>query len=138
MSGREGRLLPPMTDETAAYWQACREGRLALQRCGDCGNWQFYPRTLCTRCDSARLSWQTASGRGQVETYTVVHVPLTPAYAADVPYVVALVRLQEGPRLMTNVIDCAADEVRIGMPVEVVFEAWTDAVVMPQFRPAAP
>lgn len=131
-----GKLLPEPTIETEPYWQGCRDGQLLLQHCAACGQWQFFPRLMCVACGGEQLEWKPASGRGTVETFTVVQVPLTEAYAADLPYVVALIRLEEGPRMMTNLVACEAMDVWIGMPVEVTFEQWSEAVVMPQFRPA--
>ncbi|HEX7038199.1 MAG TPA: Zn-ribbon domain-containing OB-fold protein [Pseudomonadales bacterium] len=130
------KFLPQPTVETEPYWQGCREGRLLLQRCTACGNWQFFPRLFCVVCERGSLEWQPASGRGAVESLTVVHVPLSEAYAADVPYLVALIRLEEGPRVMANLVECAPDVARIGLPVEVTWERRSETVVIPQFRPA--
>lgn len=131
-----GKFLPQPTVETEPYWQGCREGRLLLQRCTACGHWQFFPRLFCVVCEQRELEWQQASGRGTVESFTVVHVPLSEAYAGDVPYPVALIRLEEGPRMMANLVECAPEDVRIGLPVEVTWERRTETVVIPQFRPA--
>jgi uncharacterized protein len=131
-----GKFLPEPTIETEPYWQGCRNGQLLVQHCAACGQWQFFPRLMCVACGEEHPEWKPVSGRGTVETFTVVHVPLSEAYSADVPYVVALIRLEEGPRMMTNVVACEPADVRIGLPVEVIYEPWSDAVVMPQFRPA--
>ena len=121
---------------SAEYWAACRRHELLVQRCRDCGTHQFYPRILCTACPGRLLDWVRASGRGTVRSFTVVHRPLSEAFAADVPYVVALVALAEGPTMMTHVVGCDAEAVRIGLPVEVVFDNRPDGVTLPMFRPA--
>jgi uncharacterized OB-fold protein len=136
MSPHEGKFLPRPTPETATFWAGCREGRLLIQRCTACGQHQFYPRMVCTSCSSARLDWVEASGRGKVRSFTVVRRPVTEAYAADTPYVIALIELDEGPTLMSNVVDGDPARVSIGMPVEVLFEAWSDDITMPLFRPS--
>ena len=128
--------LPVPTVETAEYWAGCRRRELLIQKCADCGHHQFYPRILCEACGGRSLAWVTASGRGTVTSYTIVRRAVSEAYAPDVPYVVALIRLAEGPTMMSNVVACPADQVRVGMPVEVTFEAWSDTVTMPLFRPS--
>ena len=85
---------------------------------------------------SEQLEWREASGRGTVETYTIVTRAVSDAYAADVPYVIALITLEEGPRLMSNVIGCDVESVKCGLAVEVVFERWSDEITMPKFLPA--
>ncbi|MBI1966095.1 MAG: Zn-ribbon domain-containing OB-fold protein [Betaproteobacteria bacterium] len=120
---------------TAPYWAAARERRLALPYCTDCGRHHFYPRSICPHCSSARIEWVAASGRGEVYSFTVVHRAPSPAFAAAVPYVVAIVALEEGPHLMTNIIGCAPDAVRIGMRVRVTFRATGGDVTLPVFEP---
>jgi hypothetical protein len=130
------KFLPQPTVETAPYWQGCRNRQLLLQHCKACGHWQFFPRLVCVACNQERLEWEAASGRGTVESFTVVHVPLSEAYAQDVPYLAALIRLEEGPLMMTNLVSCKPADARIGMNVEVTYQRWSETVVMPQFRPA--
>ena len=129
------RPLPIPDAQTAPYWEAAREHRLVLPRCGDCGRFHFYPRALCPHCASASLSWAPASGRGSVYSYTVVHRAPSPAFAGELPYVVALIELEEGPHLMSNVVNCAPDAVRIGMRVKAVFRDFEDGTVLPVFAP---
>lgn len=136
MSGASGKFLPISTPETAFWWENCRAERLLIQHCGDCGSHQFYPRSYCTSCSGDSLEWVEAAGLGTVSTFTICRVPVAEAYAADLPYVVALVRLQEGPTLMSNITDCDPESVRTGMPVEVVFESRTEEITLPQFRPS--
>ena len=130
------KLQPTPTPESAAYWEACNEGRLVIQRCGACGHHQFYPRLLCTRCMSGDLGWHEASGQGRVKSFTIIRRPVTEAYADDVPYVVALIELAEGPTMMSNVVGCDPESVAIGMEVAVDFERRTEAIAVPVFRPA--
>jgi uncharacterized protein len=126
--------VPPVTPDAAPYWQGARERKLLLQRCGACGTVRFYPRALCPSCWSDGADWIEASGRGRVHSYTVIHRPPAPAFAARVPYVVALVDLEEGPRMMTNVVGEGAHDVRIDDPVRVTFEERAGGFVLPQFE----
>lgn len=103
------------------FWDAVERGQLLVQRCRRCGHHQHYPRALCVGCWSEDVEWTAATGRGRVWTHTVVHKPGHPAWQRDVPYVLALVELEEGPRLVSNVIGIAPAAVRVGMSVEAVF-----------------
>ena len=131
------RRLPTPDAATGPYWAAAREERLVMPHCGDCGHYHFYPKTLCPKCSSAQLEWKQCSGNAVVYSFTVIHRAPSPAFAALVPYVVATVKLAEGPHLMTNVIGCAPDAVRIGMPVRVVFRKMSDDITLPMFEPIA-
>lgn len=137
MNGHMDKFLPRPTPESAPFWQGCRDHKLLLQYCVACGKHQFYPRVICANCMSEQLEWREASGRGTVETYTIVTRAVSDAYAADVPYVIALITLEEGPRMMSNVIGCDVESVKCGLAVEVVFERWSDEITMPKFRPVA-
>jgi uncharacterized OB-fold protein len=129
------RPLPTPDAATSPYWAAAREERLVMPRCRDCGHYHFYPRTLCPKCSSAQLEWTPCSGEAAVYSFTVIHRAPSPAFAALVPYVVATVKLAEGPHLMTNITGCAADAVRVGMPVRVVFRKMSDDITLPMFEP---
>ncbi|MDQ6774488.1 MAG: Zn-ribbon domain-containing OB-fold protein [Candidatus Dormibacteraeota bacterium] len=111
----------PLPDaDTAPFWKAAAAGRLEIQRCLDCGLWVFYPRSVCPGCGGAALEWAATSGRATVYSYTVVH--RAPAeFRDEVPYVVALVDLEEGPRLMTRLLGVEPGQARVGLPVEVEF-----------------
>ena len=137
MNGHMDKFLPRPTPESAPFWQGCRDHKLLLQYCVDCGKHQFYPRVICANCMSEQIEWLEASGRGNVETYTIVTRAVSDAYAADAPYVIALITLEEGPRMMSNVIGCDVESVKCGLAVEVVFERWSDEITMPKFRPVA-
>lgn len=129
------RPLPAIEPATKAYWQACREGRLEFRYCSRCQWYIHPPRPVCPRCYSAQLTFKAVSGKGRVHSFTVNHKPWFPGQ--EVPYVVALVELREqaGLRLMTNIVDCTPDEVRIGLPVRVKFEVLSDEVGLPLFVP---
>jgi len=127
--------LPRPSEDSAPYWEAAQRGELRMQRCGECAHVRFPPALLCPRCLAERFEWVALSGRGTVYSWIVVHQSQHPAFNVDVPYNVAIVELQEGPRLHTNVVQCGNDEIRIGMPVEVVFERVNDDCCLPKFRP---
>ena len=137
MSGSYRGALPQPTPETKPYWDAAREGRLLLPWCEDCGQPHFYPRNICPHCGGARLAWRQASGRGRLHTYVINHKPAE-GFEDRVPYVIAVVELEEGPRLMTNIdiADPTPETLRIDMAVEVAFRAVTETVTLPVFRPA--
>ncbi len=137
MTGEYRKPLPRPIQTTRPFWEGAKAHELRLQRCRACGEHIFYPRVLCPHCLSEDLEWVRASGRGRVYTYTVVRRPAHPAFKDDVPYVLAIVELEEGPRLTTNIVGVPPEEVHIGMPVEVVFEDVTDEVSLPKFRPVA-
>jgi len=127
--------LPTIDAESRPFWQALRERRLAIMRCGACGEHFFYPRLLCPHCHDAAVEWVDASGRGKIYTFTIARRPAGPAFKADVPYVVALVELEEGPRLMTNIVTSDVESLRIGQAVRVVFDDVTDEVTLAKFAP---
>lgn len=128
-----GIPLPRPTALSRPHWDGCREGVLRVQRCRDCGHFVFIPQPVCTRCHTDALDWVTSTGRGTVYSYTVVHRPPRPAFA--VPYVVAIVELEEGWHMLTNLVECRPEDARVGMPVEVAFRAMSDAITLPYFRP---
>ncbi len=118
------------------FWEAARQGRLVIQQCRDCGKFVFYPSVVCEACLSDRLEWREVSGRGTVESYSTVYRPFTKEFAEDVPYTVALVRLEEGPMLLTWLAGVEPDAAEIGMKVEVTFEKMSDEISLHRFRPA--
>jgi uncharacterized OB-fold protein len=130
----DGRPLPWANPTTRPFFEAAREHRLALQRCPRDGFF-FYPRSRCPSCFGTDFSWETVSGRGQVYSFTVDRVGHVPALRALAPYAVAIVELEEGPRMTARLVDCDADAVKVGMPVSVSFEDVEDATLV-HFRPA--
>jgi hypothetical protein len=129
--------LPKINADTAAFWEGCREHELRIQKCGECGHLRWPPAFLCPRCLSGKTELVRASGRGTVYSYTVYRVAFDPAFRGDLPYVVALVALEEGPHLVTNIVGCDPSAVSCDMPVEVVWDDVTETVSLPKFRPAA-
>lgn len=126
--------LPTLNDENRAFWDACRAGRLSLQQCAGCSHIRYPISPFCPRCLSADFAWSAVSGRGTVFSYVVFHRAYHAGFKPDVPYNVALVQLEEGPRLYSNIVGTPNDQVRIGDAVEVVFDAVTDEVTIPRFR----
>ncbi len=137
MTGQSEKFLPQSRPGTETYWNACRQHELLIQRCSECGTHQFYPRIFCTSCSSKAVDWVPASGHGKVLTWTVVRRAVSAAYAADVPYIIALIELQEGPVMMSKVSSCEPESVCSGMAVEVSFEDWSEQVSMPVFIPTS-
>jgi uncharacterized OB-fold protein len=129
--------LPTPDDDTRPFWDAARDGRLLIKRCASCGRAHHYPRPFCPYCWSRDVDWEQARGSGTVYTFSVVHKNDLPPFNERVPYVAAIVELDEGPRMMTNVVDCAIDDVEVGMPVEVTFRAIDEDVTIPVFRPGS-
>ena len=126
-------FAPPETEATAPFWEAARTGRFVLPRCRSCSEFFHYPRLFCPFCGASDPDWQEVSGKAQVYSYTIVPLRMRPVPDEwPVPYVVALVELDEGPVLMSNVVGCAPEDVHIGMPLQVTFG---DEDV-PVFRPA--
>jgi len=137
MSEHSGKVCPQSRPGTEPYWQACKRHEFLIQCCKECGHYQFYPRIICTSCSSRKVEWVPASGGGAVLTWTVVRRAVSNAYAADVPYIIALIKLHEGPVLMSIIRGCEPESVRAGMAVEVSFENWSDQVSMPVFVTAS-
>lgn len=130
--------LPKADPLTKPFWDSLNRRAMEVQRCEDCSSFVFYPRNLCPGCGSRDLRWTPVSGRGTVYSLTIVHRAPAAAFKGDTPYVVALVELEEGCRMMSNVVEVQADpeHVRIGMPVEVVYDRVTADTTLPKFRPA--
>jgi uncharacterized OB-fold protein len=126
--------VPQPTPETAPFWAGTLAGELRIQRCNACGRYYFYPRPFCRYCASRDVEWRTVSGRGRLLSYVINYRPLPPA-APDRPQIIALVGLEEGPRMLTNIVGVAADPERLPLdaPVRVSFEARGDQA-LPVFR----
>ena len=115
-----------------------KQGKLMLPKCEDCGKPFFYPRVLCPFCQSRHIGWIQASGRGKLYSFEIAHQNFNPAYKIKPPYIFAMVELEEGPRMMSNLINIEPDPAHIqcDMPVEVVYEKLTDTITIPLFQPA--
>lgn len=128
------QVVPEVVPLTAPYWEGAREGRLMVQRCTSCGLLWHPPEHICPRCQTDRIEWVAAAGSGTVYSYTVVTHATHVAFEGKTPYLVALIDLAEGPRVVSGIRDCAPGDVYVGMPVEVTFET-VGSVVLPQFVP---
>jgi uncharacterized protein len=128
----------PVPDEISApFFKGAREGKLMLQHCSGCERWSFPVRERCPHCFAGRLEWRQASGRGTLYTFTVMHQVMNPGFASAVPYNVAQVDLEEGVRMVSNVVGIRNDALRVGMKLEAVFEDVGESVSLPKFRPIA-
>lgn len=128
--------VPTVSPEAKPFWDATAEGRLVLQRCSDCGSVIWYPRAHCPSCSGARLELFEASGRGIVYSFTVIRRGGAGPYRDCMPYVLAYVELDEGPRLMTNLVDCHVDSIEIGAAVEAVYHRTGEGPALVRFHPA--
>ena len=133
---RPAKPLPELEGLAKEFYAFCRQGELRFQRCSGCGAWRHVPREMCAACGSFEWEWSKSSGRGRVFTWTVVARALHPAFAQDVPFAPAVIELEEGVRLLSQVVDCAPEALCVGMPVEVVFDAATPEIALPRFRRA--
>jgi uncharacterized OB-fold protein len=128
------RPLPEVTPLTEPFWAAAREGRLVVQRCEACHAHQFPPEVACTHCGAPNLAWTPVSGRATLYSWTVAHPPLLPYFAERAPWPVVAVQLEEGPRLVTNLLDVPVEEYEFGMPLVAEFEPVSDDVTLVVFR----
>jgi uncharacterized protein len=124
---------PVITPETKPFWEAAGEERLILQWCPRCEEFIWYPRSLCPGCMSTGLEWVQASGRGVVYSYAVIRHPELRDYGPAAPYLLAYVKLEEGPVVLSNLVDCTAEEVAIGEPVHAVFHHTDDGTALVRF-----
>jgi uncharacterized OB-fold protein len=130
------RPIPKPTPETQEFWDGARRGELRIQRCRSCGRAYFFPRPFCPNCSSRDVEWFTASGKGRLYSYVISH---RPAYGFDdfTPYVIAVVQLDEGPRMMTNIVgvEPKPENLPVDLPVEVTWEQLDDEISIPLFKP---
>ncbi|MEM9357260.1 MAG: Zn-ribbon domain-containing OB-fold protein [Pseudomonadota bacterium] len=133
MSG--DRIIPQPTPETQHYWDGAKRGELLLQKCKSCNNVYFPPRPFCPECGSRDVEVVKASGKGRLYSYIINHMK-APGY--EPPFAVAVVELEEGPRIMTNILECepTPEALQLDMPLEVTFEELSDEISLPQFKPA--
>jgi uncharacterized OB-fold protein len=129
------RPIPVPDLHTAPFWEHVREGRFALPHCESCARHHFYPKGACPHCGSSRITWSEASGRGEVYSFSVVHRPPGPAFKEDVPYVIAIVKTEEGPHLLSRIVDVPPEAVSVGMKVKVRLLKVSDETSLPVFSP---
>jgi uncharacterized OB-fold protein len=129
------RPLPLPTEDTEAYWEACHRGKLTASKCGACGHAFLPPARICPKCLSSEVTMATMSGRAKVHSFIVVHRPQHPAFFEEAPYLVAIVELDEGPRMHTRLAEVDPKDVRLGMEVEVFFQKVDDEISLPMFKP---
>ena len=134
MSDLVPKPKPRPAPESLPYWQAAREHRLALPKCEDCQKFWFPPSRTCPHCLSANFSFKNVSGKGKIFSFVTFHRVYRPAFANDVPYVVALIELDEGPRLLSNIMGATHDQVKCEMRVEVVFDDYDEDISIPKFK----
>ena len=129
------RPRPDPSRDTKGYWEGAKNHQLVLQRCLGCKAFRHHPRQMCPECHSLEYEWAPASGRGTIYTFAIVNQVLHPFWADKAPYNVVLVELEEGIRIVSNLVDCPNESIHIGMPVTVVFEDVSREISLPLFKP---
>ena len=129
--------LPEITTTTKPFWDGAKRHELLAYKCQNCGT-HYYPVTNCMACDNPKMEWVRVSGKGKIYTFIVYDIAYHPQWEKNIPYNVAWVKLDEGPIMMSNVVDCPNDKLHIDMPVEVVFDEVTDEITLPKFKPVQP
>ncbi|MEW6184681.1 MAG: Zn-ribbon domain-containing OB-fold protein [Thermodesulfobacteriota bacterium] len=127
--------VPIANADTRPFWEACNRNELIYQHCLSCGKAQFYPRALCAVCGAGTLEWRISKGLGTVHTFTINYRPPDDTFASDVPYIISLVDMDEGFRMMLNIQECPPEAVRIGMRIRVIFES-REGQKIPQGTPS--
>jgi uncharacterized OB-fold protein len=128
--------LPTIEDDTRPFWDAAKEGRFLIRKCNACGAVHHYPRTFCPACWSEDVEWLEASGRATLYTWSTVFMNDLPPFNERLPYIAAVVVLEEGPKVMTNMVDCDGADLSVGMPVKVLYREIADGITAPFFAPA--
>ncbi len=129
--------IPIPSAEAQPYWDGLRDGKLLMPRCDACGKYWFPPSLLCPHCNATKWTWTSTSGGGRIFSFVVYHRVYHPGFAGEVPYAVAVIELDEGPRMISNVIGIAPDKLACDMRVEVVYQPITETITLPKFKPAA-
>ena len=130
------RPIPTPEGLNAEFYAHCAAGKLAIQRCSDCEAWRHLPRYMCPECGSEKWTWQNVSGDARLHSWTVTHRAMHPAFANDVPYVVGVVELAEGPRLVAPIRNVRAEDLTLDQPLRLAFERLSDEIALPVFHPA--
>lgn len=128
--------LPTIEDESRPFWDGARAGKLMIMRCNACARAYHYPRPFCPNCWSDDVGWLEASGRATLYTFSTVYINDLPPFKEQLPYIVAMVDLEEGVRMTTQLVDCGEGAARIGMPLQVTFRPLSDTLALAVFRPA--
>jgi uncharacterized OB-fold protein len=127
--------LPKPNADTQPFWDGCCEHKLRFQKCKACGHIRWPAGVVCPRCHSQEAEWVESSGKGKAYSFAVFHTVYEPSFARDVPYVVAIIELEDGPHFLSNIVGCPPGEVRCDMPLELVWEDVTPEFSLPKFRP---
>ena len=135
MTTQYEKPVPEITDENRPFWEGCKQGELRLQKCSNCGHIRHLS-PACPQCLRADHQWVAASGRGTVYSWIVVHQRYNRAFEEDLPYNVTIVELEEGPRMVTSLAEIENEDIKAGIPVEVVFDRVTDEITLPKFKRA--
>jgi uncharacterized OB-fold protein len=128
--------LPVRTEENAPFWDSAKRHALEMQQCGGCGRFRYPVAEYCPRCLSPEFEWQPVSGKAELYSFIIVHQRYDPSFADDLPYNVAVVELEEGPRLVSNIVGIPNGEIRVGMPLSITYEDVTEEFTLPKFQPA--
>ena len=128
--------LPIINEDNAPYWEYAKKHELRMQKCSRCGYIRFPVSIVCPRCHSLEAEWTKLSGKGKVYSYIIYHQAYHPSYKDDIPYALAIIQLDEGPRMESNITDCHLEDIKIGMPVELYFDDVTEDISLPKFKPA--
>lgn len=136
MTQAYSKPLPVTDEDTQPFWDYCKQHELRVQKCKSCGELHYPPSPICPHCLSMDLEWAKLSGKGEVYSFIVVRRRYHPGFAPDIPYTVAIIETEESIRMLSNVVGCKPEDVRIGMPVEVFFDDVTPEFSLPKFKPA--
>jgi uncharacterized OB-fold protein len=128
--------LPVPTPVSRPFWEGLADGKVRIQKCDACGTWVFYPRSRCSCCLSDQLRWRDVTGRGTLYTFTIARQPTSPHFAGETPQLLAVVELDEGVRLTTNLVDVEEADIRVGMQLKACFERVSPEITMLKFQPA--
>ena len=128
--------LPIINEDNAPYWEYAKKHELRMQKCTRCGYIRFPVSIVCPKCHSMEAEWTRLSGRGKGYSYIIYHQAYHPSYKDDIPYAVAIIQLDEGPRMESNITGCQMEDIKIDMPVEVYFDDVTEDISLPKFKPA--
>ena len=129
--------LPLITETSKVFYDGCKRGELLYQFCQTCDEVIWLPKQFCPKCMSRDLEWKPSTGKGKIYMFTVTSDFCPPQFMEDLPYAVAVIRMDEGYKMMSNIVECDFDALRIDMPVEVVFEPVTEEITLPKFRPVS-